>query len=122
MQAAEALAAGMKRLRKRLGLTQAALAEAAGLHVQYVSPVERRQRSPAMDTIDRIADALGVSAAELFSAGEGRASSRTAEVTDQVEALLSAWSGKDRDKLVNILVELRRVAGSKRRPRRGRSS
>lgn len=113
MQAAQALAAGMKRLRKRLGLTQAALAEVAGLHVQYVSQVERQQRSPAMDTIDRLADALGVSPAELFSAGESPASSRTSEVAERVEALLAAWPGKDQAKLVNILVELRQLAGPK---------
>jgi transcriptional regulator with XRE-family HTH domain len=114
MQAAKALANGMKRLRRRLGMTQAQLAEAADLHVQYVSQVERDVRSPSMETIDAIANALGVTPAELFALGEGRRPSPTAEAGEVVDALLSTWSAKDQARLVSILRELHAVAGRRR--------
>lgn len=114
MQAAKALANGMKRLRRRLGMTQAQLAEAADLHVQYVSQVEREVRSPSMDTIDALAKALGVTPAELFSLGEGRRSSPPAEVAEVVESLLSTWTGRDQARLVSVLRELHALAGRRR--------
>jgi transcriptional regulator with XRE-family HTH domain len=115
MQAAAALANGMKRLRRRLGMTQAQLAEAADLHVQYVSQVEREVRSPSMETIDAISNALGVTPAELFALGEGRRASRPAEVGEVVEALLSTWSGADQARLVSVLRELHAMTGAGRR-------
>ena len=122
MRAAKALAGGLKALRQVQGLTQAELAEAAGLHVQYVSQLERAQRSPTMETLDRLAGALNAPVSELFAAGEGaRPSSRAADVTQRVKALLSAWPGKDQERLVKILLELRRVVGVPKRrtaPRR----
>lgn len=114
MQAAKALANGMKRLRRRLGMTQADLAEAADLHVQYVSQVERGVRSPSMETIDALANALGVTPSELFSTGEGRRPSPPAEVAEVVDSLLATWSGNDQVRLVGILRELHALAGRRR--------
>ena len=114
MKAATALANGMKRLRRRLGMTQAQLAEAAGLHVQYVSQVERGKRSPSMNSIDDLSKALGVTPAELFALGEGRRSSPVAESAEVIETLLSTWSPKDRERLATILRELHAVAGRRR--------
>ncbi len=112
----------MKGLRQLQGLTQAELAEAAGLHPQYVSQLEREQRSPTLETLDRLAGALDVPVSEVFGAGEsGRPTGRASGAAERVKALLSAWPGKEQDRLVEILIALRRVAGvPKRRPPRGR--
>lgn len=59
-----------QRLRDRrleLGLSQEALAEAAGLHRNYVGSVERGERNIALVNILRIAGALGVDPAELVA-------------------------------------------------------
>lgn len=110
MRAAEAVANGVRRLRRRLGLTQAALAEAAGVHVQYVSQVERRQRSPTLDVIDAFAGALGVTAAILLAEGEGDAKPRRGTPRERVDKLLAAWPSADQEVLVRLLIDLRRVA------------
>lgn len=112
MNAAEALAKGLKTLRKRHGLSQAQLAEGAGLHAQYISQVERRARQPTLDTIDKISVALNVTAAELLAIGE-TGQRKAAKLSDRIEALLSTWTLKDQDKLIKVLIELRGLAPSK---------
>ena len=53
-------------LRERAGLSQEALAAKAGIHRTYMGGVERGERNPCLKNILRLADALGVPAAELF--------------------------------------------------------
>lgn len=60
-------AANMRRIRLEKKLTQEQVAEAAGLHPNYVGSVERGERNISICNIDRIASALGVSMAELVS-------------------------------------------------------
>jgi len=48
-------------LRENAGLTQAELAERAGLHSQGVVKLERGEREPAWSTLLALASALGVS-------------------------------------------------------------
>jgi transcriptional regulator with XRE-family HTH domain len=60
-------ATNMRRIRKEKGLTQERVAEAAGLHPNYISSVERAERNISICNIERIAIALDVSMAELVS-------------------------------------------------------
>jgi len=57
-------------LRKRSGLTQEQLAEAAEYSVEFISLVERGVNSPTVAGIERIAQVFKVEAKELFSFGE----------------------------------------------------
>ncbi|HEX8714594.1 MAG TPA: helix-turn-helix transcriptional regulator [Solirubrobacteraceae bacterium] len=51
-------AANLRSHRKRLGLSQEALAELCGLHRTEISLLERRKRSPRLDTIIDLARGL----------------------------------------------------------------
>jgi transcriptional regulator with XRE-family HTH domain len=55
----------LRALRKQQGLSQEALAFAAGLDRTYVSSVERGERNIALLNLKRLAEALGVEVGEL---------------------------------------------------------
>jgi transcriptional regulator with XRE-family HTH domain len=60
-------ARNVHRLRTRKGLSQKALADDVGISVSYVSMLERGQRSPPLETVEKIARALRVPPAALLS-------------------------------------------------------
>jgi transcriptional regulator with XRE-family HTH domain len=53
--------------RAAAGLTQEELADRAGLDRSYIGGVERGERNPTLSVIEKIAEGLGVTLAELFS-------------------------------------------------------
>jgi len=52
----------LRRLRERAKLTQEQLSFMAGLSRPYISQLERNLKSPTLDTLFRICDALDISA------------------------------------------------------------
>ncbi len=60
-------AANLRRIRKERGLSQERLAHDAGLNTTHVAKIERSEREPGVRTVAKLADALGVPAAELFA-------------------------------------------------------
>jgi transcriptional regulator with XRE-family HTH domain len=57
-----ALGLRLRDLRSGAGLTLAALSERSGVSLSYLSDIERGRRSPALDVLDRICGALGLTA------------------------------------------------------------
>jgi CheY-like chemotaxis protein/DNA-binding XRE family transcriptional regulator len=62
----QAFGARVRGWRDRLGLSQEKLAELAGLHRTYISDVERGARNLSLNSINKLAGALKVSAATLL--------------------------------------------------------
>ena len=63
----EAFGQYIRRLRERRGYTQEQLAFRAGMHVTYLSGIERGSRNPSLRSIRRLAKALGVRVSKLFA-------------------------------------------------------
>jgi transcriptional regulator with XRE-family HTH domain len=57
----------LRKARQRAGLTQERLSFLAGLSRPYISELERDLKSPTVDTLFRICDALNASAADLIA-------------------------------------------------------
>lgn len=60
MSSRENLSRNLKELRRSKGLSQEALADAAGIDRTYVSALERRKYSLSIDRLDKLAASLGV--------------------------------------------------------------
>ncbi len=59
-------AGNVRRLRAKKKLSQKSLADKVGISVSYVSMLERGQRSPPLETVEKMAKALGVTPANLL--------------------------------------------------------
>ncbi len=63
---AAVFAANVRKKRLELGLSQEALAEAAGVHRTYIGMLERAEKNVTIYNIERLAKALNVEAFELL--------------------------------------------------------
>jgi transcriptional regulator with XRE-family HTH domain len=76
----EDLGKTLRALRERSALSQEALALRAGLHRTYLGGVERGERNPTFESLDKLLEACGVTwiefAAELEAQTEGLGKSR----------------------------------------------
>jgi len=64
------VAANLRRIRTAKGVSQEDLAHRAKLNRNYIGMVERMENSPTIKTLEKIVDALGVDAVELFKREE----------------------------------------------------
>ena len=60
------LANNLKANRRKSKLSQSKLAEKAGISTQYIAMIELSRQFPTPEVLERIADALGIEAYELF--------------------------------------------------------
>lgn len=67
MEIREILAANLRRVRTDAGLSQEELAHRAGIDRTYISALERCVYAAGIDVVDRLAIALGTTAAALLT-------------------------------------------------------
>ena len=60
------LGQNLKRIRAKKGMSQGDISRALDVHRAYVSGIENGKRNPTLTTIQKLADALGVSVSELL--------------------------------------------------------
>jgi len=92
------LARNMKKYRKILGLSQMSLADKVGCSTTLIGNIEINRRFPSADNINRIADALGIRVADLFSETEPKSMKVMAAKQEQ-KAKFKRLIGKAIDEL-----------------------
>ena len=60
------MARNLRILRKQNGLSQEELAFHAGINRNYVGQIERKEKSPTVDVIDKLATALQIDPIKIF--------------------------------------------------------
>lgn len=71
-QTRKQLAQKLRMLRVMRGWSQEKMAAASGLHRTYISMVERSACSVSIDTLEKIAEALGVTPADMLGAPDAK--------------------------------------------------
>jgi len=56
----------IKELRKKAGLTQEELAFNSGIHVSFISEIERGLKNPSIESLDKLLIALNISFKDFF--------------------------------------------------------
>lgn len=56
----------LTRIREERGLSQQGLADASGVNKATINQIERGRRSPNVETLEKLSDALGVGVADFF--------------------------------------------------------
>jgi transcriptional regulator with XRE-family HTH domain len=77
--------AAVRKRRRALGLTLAAVAARSGLSVPFLSQIENERAHPSMRSLQRVSDALDTSAERLLAASDD---ARTSAPSDGVRALV----------------------------------
>lgn len=62
--------ARIAKLRRQLNLSQEELAERCGFHRTYIGSIERGEKSPTLNTIEKFANGLSVTIPELLDISE----------------------------------------------------
>ena len=71
------LGARIRELRLAAGLTQAELARRTGIHRPNIARVEAGRHTPSLETLSRIAVAIGIPTSRVFTAPLAEVPSRT---------------------------------------------
>jgi transcriptional regulator with XRE-family HTH domain len=61
------VARNLRVMRKQKGFTQEELADSAGINRNYVGQIEREEKSPTVDILEKLSIALEASAVDLFA-------------------------------------------------------
>ena len=102
------LGSRIKSLRKQAGLTISQLAEMAAMDSGFLNYIENGKKSPSLDTLGKIAKALNVSMAEIFSTNTFKPENAfDHQVANQVKAILHGKSKEEKDKFLAVLKGLK---------------
>jgi transcriptional regulator with XRE-family HTH domain len=66
MSSQEEIGKKIKKARQKADMTQADVAEKAGIHVNYFARIERGEENPSIEIIEKIAKALKVKSSEIL--------------------------------------------------------
>jgi len=93
----------VQKLRKKCNLTQEQLAELTELSVVYISSIERAKRTPTLDTIVGIVNALGCTVDDLL---DGYLKHQRIVKQDHFEQIFADCTSQERRFLMRCLKEV----------------
>src|SRR5881227_3613993 len=103
--------AELRRRRKELGLSQEEFGERANLHRTYVSDVEAGKRNPSLQSMQRLASAVGASIGSVFGAVEGIAAGPTHGRAQESEKVVDILLVEDDESDIELALTAFKKAG-----------
>ena len=94
----------IRNYRTQNGLSQEKLAELSGCHPTYIGQLERGEKNATLESIERIAAALGISLSKLFEKLGGQDDEKSIPLA--CYEFLSAKSKEEQEQLYKILLEM----------------
>lgn len=91
--------------RVKLGLSQEKLAEMAGCHPTYIGQIERGEKNPTIESLEKISNALEISLSQLFEKLGGNKSNGKDIALDCYE-FISSKSKEEQEQIYKILMEM----------------
>ena len=104
---AKAVGQRIRNYRTQNGLSQEKLAELSGCHPTYIGQLERGEKNATLESVERIAVALGISLSKLFEKLGGQDDGET-DIPLACYEFLSAKSKNEQEQLYKFLQELDR--------------
>ena len=102
---AKAVGRRIRNYRTQNGLSQERLAELCGCHPTYIGQLERGEKNATLESVERIATALGVSLSKLFEK-LGDQDNGEKSIPLACYEFLSAKSKDEQEQLYKILLEM----------------
>lgn len=100
----------IKCFRTQKGLSQETLAHLAGLNPAFLGHIERSLKCPTVDTLNKIASALGMTLSELldFDGGEEAEGSkdRKARAVQKIDFLIHGLSPQEIEEIAEIIAAI----------------
>ncbi|WFB58694.1 helix-turn-helix transcriptional regulator [Paenibacillus sp. BR1-192] len=102
----------IRTLRKEKSYTQESLSEKSGIHVTYISDIERGERNISMETLEKVIIALEVNPVEVFRIEGIEGIEERANRQELIEALNSLLSGRKTEEVKLVLRLAKDVLGT----------
>jgi len=93
----------IKSLRKEAGMSQEELAYRASISPAHLGQIERALKNPTLDTINSIAQALGISLSQLFEETGDFVPRAVSPYENKLNAYLSGMSDRQRKDILKMI-------------------
>jgi transcriptional regulator with XRE-family HTH domain len=103
----EKLGSRIRAFRRACGISQEELAFKASVSTTYLGQIERAEKSPTVEILDKIATALDVSIYDLFLFDEKIKTGNTCTTLNKINAQLSTLSEEEQAELLKLIKNIK---------------
>ncbi len=96
----------IRNYRTEKGLSQEKLAELSGCHPTYIGQIERGEKNATVESVGKIASALGVSLSRLFEKLDGTTDVDSPSIPLECYELLSTKTKEEQERIYRIIIEI----------------
>lgn len=100
----------IRELRRSLGISQEELAFKAKISTTYLGQLERNEKSPTVETLNKISKALDIGLGDFFDSENSAHSMQNDRMLNKIVAQLSAFSEVELSELLKIIKSVKRLS------------